>query len=101
MILYRDRRSARPWAALLPFSLTDPHVETDHAVLVADGYDRNIASDVVFHLDDLLCRLRNVGAVCDGKIIRHLLFNRDLWAPRGVGFCAQALRIDFDTAHAE
>ncbi len=42
------------------------YIKTDHAVLVAEPDNRHVAGHVVYHLDDLLCGLRDVRAVGQG-----------------------------------
>ena len=43
-----------PRTKTLFFALTDSHIEADHTVLITQADDRNVAANVVFHLDDLL-----------------------------------------------
>src|SRR6266478_7085414 len=76
-------------------------VETDHSVLVAQRHDRNVPGYVVLHLDDLLVRNGNVGAVGQGEIARDLLLDCDLRTANHVGFTGQSLRIDLDAARSE
>src|SRR5947209_20272106 len=78
------------------------HVETDHAILVANGYDRNILRDVVFRANDLLRRLRHAGRISKRKVVPNLLFDRHR-RPRLCRrrFRCQSLWIVLDSAVAE
>jgi len=76
-------------------------VETDHSVPVAQGYDGDVAGDIVFGLDDLLVRNFSVGAVSQGDVVRHLLFDGDLRSAHHGGVAGQALGVDFDAAFPE
>src|SRR5215831_6855866 len=88
------------YASLFP--LANSHIKTDYSVLVANAYDRNVAGDVVFHLDDLLGRLGNVGAVREREVVGYLLFDSHCRASLGgCSFSAQALGINLDAADAE
>lgn len=80
------------------FAAAYSNVEADYSVLVTDSDHGNIASDVVFHLDNLLRRLRHVGAVGQGQIVGNLLLDRDLRSTSRVGFSAQPLGVDLDPA---
>src|SRR5271157_3157302 len=79
----------------------DLEVETDNSVLVAQRHNGDRSRDVVLELDDLLVRNRDVGAIGQGKIARHLLLDRELRSANHGGFTGESLRIDLDAAGAE
>lgn len=82
-------------------ALPDADVEADYTVLIANADDGNIPTDVVFHLDDLLRSLRNVGAVSEREIVGDLLLDGHLRSADGSGLSAKSLGIDLDTADAK
>src|ERR1019366_5262494 len=86
-------------ASFLP--APDLKVEADHSVLVAQRHDRNIPRHVVFHLDDLLIGNRDVGAVGEGEVARHLLLDGDLRPSNHGSLTSQTLGIDLDPAGSE
>src|SRR5260370_35576454 len=68
-----DARIAMPEASRLSLATPDFHVEANHAILVADGHDRNTSRDVIFRANDLWKVLRNVVGVGRREIVFHLL----------------------------
>src|SRR5713226_1267356 len=52
-------------------------VDAERAVLIAQSHNRDIAIDVVLHLDHLLLRGAHVRNVGDGQVARDLLFDGD------------------------
>src|SRR6202012_2286748 len=60
------------WEALLDF-----YVDTERTVVVAQGYDRDVAVHVVLDLNDLLLRRADVGDVGDCDVASDLLLHGD------------------------
>src|SRR6266536_1061813 len=81
---------------------SNPHIEADHAILIARTHNRNVPINVVLALDNLLRTLRYIGAVTESNVVRELLLDGDLRAARGwIGFRGQHLRIDLDPADSK
>ena len=83
-------------------TVPEENVEADHAVLVTDREDGNVARDVVFALNNLLRSLRDFGAVREREIAGYLLLEGD--CGRGAGrrsFGIQTIGIYFDSSDAE
>src|SRR5260370_1434688 len=97
-----DACTAMPEAAGLSLATPDFHVEANHAILVADGHNRNTSRDVIFRTNDLLRGLRNVCGVGKREIVFHLLFNIHGWTTLSWGcFRGHSFRIDLDPAVAK
>src|SRR5271169_4926289 len=76
--------------------LADQQDKADHAILVANTLHAVLGINVVFELDDLLRRLRQVGDVRQGNVVRHLRLDSQ---PRArVVVSAPYRRIDADGA---
>src|SRR5882724_2561845 len=81
--------------------LPNLHIEADHAILVAQGHDRDVSRYVVFHLNNLLRGHRHIRAVGDRQVACDLLLNRHLRPVDYVSLARQALRIDLDPADSK
>src|SRR5580692_1512085 len=100
--LLRQAKPLKKTPRRLLLELANPYFEADHAVVIAQRKNRKIARYVVFHLNNLLRGLRNVGRVGHGEVVLNLLFDRDRRrGGGGRGLRVQALGINPDMANAE
>src|SRR5579884_377386 len=73
----RVRVTVKFYAMRSAFSAPNTHVEAEHTELIAHRDNRDIAVDVVLHLDDLLLRLGHVRDVRDSHVVGNLLLDGD------------------------
>jgi hypothetical protein len=86
------------WNLLLALANSD--LEADHAVVIAQRENRDIAGQVIFRLNDLLRGLRNVRGIGQGEVVLHLLLDGDGGrAGSRRSFRIQPLRINPDVAY--